>query len=132
MLQSALLATVTGPYKQFGEHFKAALAITAARHKIELGDADERAILNGVRELPAHPEVRGALERLRDAGFRLAALTNSTAAVEQAQLSHAGIADLFEAALSADTAGRLKPAAEAYETAARELGVKTRDMRMVA
>jgi len=132
MLQSAFLTTITGPYLPFGEHFKAALAITGERHGVKVGEDDEQAILHQVRALPPHPEVRRALERLRGAGFRLAALTNSTAQVEEAQLRHAGLADLFEKALSADSAKRLKPAAEAYQTAARELGVTTAEMRMVA
>src|SRR3989442_1672490 len=119
MLQSALLTTITGPYVPFGEHFKAALAITGERHGLRVSKDDEQAILQQVRALPPHPEVRPALERLRGAGFRLAALTNSTAQVEEAQLRHAGLADLFERALSADSAKRLKPAAEAYQAAAR-------------
>jgi 2-haloacid dehalogenase len=132
MLQSAFLLTITGPYRAFGEHFKAALALTAQRHGIAVAAADEQAILASVRRLPPHPEVRGALERLEAQGFRLAALTNSTLEVEEAQLAHAGLADLFERALSADTAGRLKPASEAYQRAARDLGIDVGEMRMVA
>jgi len=132
MLQSAFLTTITGPYTPFGEHFKAALAITAERRGVRVSPADEQGILAGVRALPPYPEVRPALERLAREGFRLAALTNSTAQVEEAQLRSAGLADLFEKALSADTAKRLKPAAEAYQTAARELGVETRAIRLVA
>jgi 2-haloacid dehalogenase len=132
MLQSAFLTTITGPYKQFGEHFRAALAITALRRDLRVSPEDERAILAGVRTLPAHPDVRPALERLRSAGFRLAALTNSTTEVEEAQLRNAKLADLFEKALSADNGKRLKPAREAYENAARELGVAPPDIRMIA
>jgi 2-haloacid dehalogenase len=132
MLQSAFLTTITGPYKPFGEHFKAALAITALRRGLHVSPQDERAILADVRTLPPHPDARPALERLRSAGFRLAALTNSTVEVEEAQLRNAKLADLFEKALSADTDKRLKPAAEAYKNAARELGVGPADIRMVA
>jgi len=132
MLQSAFLTTITGPYKPFGEHFRAALAITALRRGLRVDPDDERAILAGVRTLPPHPDVRPALERLRSAGYRLAALTNSTAEVEEEQLRNARLADLFEKALSADAGRRHKPAAEAYATAARELGVSTGGVRMVA
>jgi 2-haloacid dehalogenase len=132
MLQSAFLTTIAGPYKPFGEHFRAALAITALRRNLRIDPEDERAILAGVRTLPAHPDAKPALERLRSAGFRLAALTNSTAEVEEAQLRNAGLADLFDKALSADTGKRLKPAAEAYTNAARDLGVKVGEMRMIA
>jgi 2-haloacid dehalogenase len=72
------------------------------------------------------------LERLRGAGYRLAALTNSTAEVEGDQLRNAGLADLFEKALSADSGKRLKPAPEAYANAARELSVSPEEIRMVA
>jgi 2-haloacid dehalogenase len=132
MLQSAFLTTIAGPYKPFGDHFRAALAITALRRDLRVSPEDERAILGGVRTLPAHPDVRPALERLRSAGFRLAALTNSTTEVEEAQLRNAGLTDLFEKALSADTGKRLKPAAEAYTNAARELGVGAAQIRMIA
>ena len=43
-------------------------------------------------ELAPHPEVPDALRRLHKAGMRLCALTNSTQAVTEAQLEHAGIA----------------------------------------
>jgi 2-haloacid dehalogenase len=132
MLQSAFLTTITGPYKPFGEHFRAALAITAQRRGLGVSRDDERTILAGVRTLPAYPDARPALERLRSAGFRLAALTNSTAEVEETQLRNAKLDDLFEKALSADSGKRLKPAAEAYINAARELGVEPAQMRMVA
>ena len=132
MLQSAFLTTITGPYKPFGEHFRAALAMTALRRGLRVSPEDELAILAGVRMLPAHPDVRPALERLRSAGYQLAALTNSTTEVEEAQLRNAKLADLFERALSADSGKRLKPAPEAYANAARELGVAPAEIRMVA
>ena len=43
MLQSAFLTTITGPYKPFGEHFRAALAITALRRDLRVSPEDERA-----------------------------------------------------------------------------------------
>jgi len=48
-------------------------------------------------------------------------LPGSTASVAEAHLTHAGLADHFERILSADDAGRLKPAPEAYRYAAAEL-----------
>src|SRR3981081_2700209 len=45
MLQSAFLTTITGPYKPFGEHFRAALAITALRRGLRVDPDDEGAIL---------------------------------------------------------------------------------------
>jgi 2-haloacid dehalogenase len=123
---------VTGPYVEFGAHFRTALHLVAERHGKTISSADEQAVLGGVRTLPAHPDVRPALERLRAAGFRMAAFTNSVPAVEEAQLASAGIGDLFEQALSADDARRLKPAREAYEAAAARMGVPVTSTRLVA
>jgi 2-haloacid dehalogenase len=106
--------------------------MTARRNGTELSADDRDAILGTMRQLPPHPEVPAALERLRDAGLRLAALTNSTEVVATAQLTNAGLAPLFERILSADSARRLKPAREAYETAARNLGVDVGGMPLVA
>jgi len=132
LLQSALVSTVTGPYVDFGSIGRAALAMVAQRRGHELSDEQAARILGTIKELPPHPEVAGALERLQEAGYRLATLTNSTANVAEAQLAHAGLATHFERMLSADAAHRLKPAAEAYQYAARELGVEMSRLRLVA
>jgi 2-haloacid dehalogenase len=132
MISSALVATVTGSYSQFGAHAMAALEMTAEQAGVTLGDGDREAVAAQLRQLPAHPEVAGALRRLRDAGLRLAALTNSTEEVARAQLEHAGLIDAFELVLSADSVGRLKPAPEPYRMAAERLGVAIDQVRLIA
>jgi 2-haloacid dehalogenase len=132
LLQSAFVSTITDTYADFGTIGRAALEMVARRHAIELAAEDKDAILGMMRTLPPHPEVPDALERLRSAGLRLAALTNSTQEVATAQLAHAGLAPFFEVILSADAARRLKPAREAYESAAATLGVDVGGMRLVA
>jgi 2-haloacid dehalogenase len=132
MIQSALLATVTGAYRQFGQHAVAALEMLAEQTGTELTAADAEAIAGQLRRLAAHPEVRGALERLKGEGFRMAALTNSTVEVAREQLQHAGLIDLFDQVLSADTVRRLKPAPEPYRMAAERFGVGVGHVRLVA
>ena len=132
VLQSALVATVTGVYSDFGAVGAAALDMTAQRQGVRLSEEERLSILGGMRELPPHPEVPAALDLLRDAGLRLAALTNNTAEVAEAQLANAGLSDRFEKILSADTVRRLKPAPEPYRAAARALGVETSQVRLVA
>jgi 2-haloacid dehalogenase len=132
MVQSALVATITGAYRTFAEVGAAALAMTAEQAGVQLREADRAAIAGQMRRLPAHPEVPGALGRLRQAGYRLAALTNSTEQVATAQLEHAGIIGLFEQVLSADAVRRLKPAPEPYRMAADRLGVEPGGMLLVA
>jgi 2-haloacid dehalogenase len=132
MLQLALTATITGGYRPFGEHGLAALEMLGARRGVEIGDSERAAVFDGMTSLPAHPDVRPALERMRAGGLRLATLTNSTAEVAEAQLAHAGLRDLFERSLSADAVQRLKPAREPYRYAAGTLEVPIEGVLLVA
>lgn len=132
LLRSMLVSVIVGPYVEFPRIARGALELTAHRRGRSLDDTQMKAILGRIRELPAHPDVRMALERLRDAGFRLATLTNSTAEVAEAQLANAGIRELFAQVLSADAVQRLKPAPEPYRMAADALGVAVSDVRLVA
>jgi 2-haloacid dehalogenase len=132
MLQLAMRTTITGPYARFGDCAMAALDVVAAQRGVTLTDGDRASVRDGMTQLPPHPEVRDALIRLRDAGVRIATLTNSTQAVADAQLRYAGLRDLFELSLSADDAGRLKPAPEPYQMAAERLGIPLGAMTLVA
>jgi len=132
LLQSAFVATMTDAYTTFGVAAGAALRMTEERQGVQISDGERREILGGLRDLPPHPEVPDSLDRLRNAGFRLATLTNSTQEVAEAQVENAGLADRFEQILSADTAKRLKPAPAPYRMAARALEIPERGMRLVA
>lgn len=132
MIQSAFVSTITGSYSDFGAIGGAALRMTAERHGVELSEEDRQSILTTVPQLPPHPEVRESLDRLRDAGLRLATLTNSTRQVAENQMASSGLGEYFEQVLSADSVQRLKPAPEPYRMAAESLGVETNDIRLVA
>lgn len=132
VIRSALVSTVTGEYTDFATIGGAALEMTAKRRGISL-DTDERTqILGAMRKLSPHADAAESLARLRDAGLRLAALTNSTERVAEAQLKHAGLYDCFEQVLSADSVRRLKPAPEPYHMAAQRFGVPPAGIRLVA
>lgn len=132
MLRDAFVSVITGPYRDFGEIAQAALTVTAIRYQCALSDADRKAILGAMRRLPPHPEVPEAMERLRTAGFRLAALTNSTQEAADAQLTHAGLHRFFERVLSVEAAGRLKPHPAVYAMAAERLGEAPAHLCLVA
>jgi 2-haloacid dehalogenase len=132
LLQSALVATVTGVYSDFGTIGAAALEMVAEREGVYLSEEDKQEILGGMRELPPHPEVAKSLERLREAGLRMATLTNSTQQVAEAQMENSGLRGYFEQILSADAVKRLKPAPEPYRMAAESLGVEIGQVRLVA
>ena len=131
-LTSWLTAMVTGVYEEFGTIGGTALEMVAERQRLELSDEDKGQILSGMQELPPHPEVKENLGRLRDAGIRLAALTNSTQQVADAQIDNSGLREYFDQVLSSDAVKRLKPAPEPYRMAAESLGVEVKQVRLVA
>jgi 2-haloacid dehalogenase len=128
MLQLAFVGGLTGRYVDFGTAQRAALAMLAERHGTELGDAAEE-IVSAMRSLPVHPEVPAALDALT---APLAALTNSSLDVARDQLRNAGIAERFDAILSADQVRALKPRPEPYQLVASTFGVSIGDVVLVA
>ena len=131
-LTSWLTAMVTGVYQEFGTIGGTALEMIAERQGVELSDEDKGQILSGMQELPPHSEVKENLGRLRDAGIRMATLTNSTQQVADAQIDNSGLREYFDQVLSADAVKRLKPAPEPYRMAAESLGVEVGQVRLVA
>ncbi|HTH69860.1 MAG TPA: haloacid dehalogenase type II [Candidatus Saccharimonadales bacterium] len=131
MLQIAFVGGLTGRYVDFTTAQRSALSMLAARQRVTLSPAQSDAIVNGMRTLPPHPEVREAMGRLGKR-FRLVALTNSPKDVAEAQMRNSGLRELLEHLYSADEVRRLKPAPEPYRMVAERSAVPIGDVRLVA
>jgi 2-haloacid dehalogenase len=132
LLLYANVETVAGPYADFAATAGVVLDMTASVHGRTLSSSDRTAILQGTLSLPAHPDVKDGLQRLKEAGFRMVTLTNSSPGSVTQQLRNAGLTDFFERAFSVDAVKKYKPAAETYQYVAREMGVATSGLRMIA
>ncbi len=132
LLSLSMTATIVEDYRDFSSLARVALDQVAARHRLRAADDELQRILQRMQQLAPHGDARPALERLKAAGFRLAALTNSAPSVAQAQLRHAGLDTFFEAILSVDEARRFKPAPAPYRMAAHHMQVSMPELRMVA
>ena len=132
MLQLSFVGAITGQYVDFTACQHGALRMLAARTGTRLDPAAAEEIVSGMSRLPPHPEVPAALRTLRRSGLPIAALTNSVLDVAEAQLGNAGLRDLFDAVLSADTVRRPKPAPEPYQTVAARFELPTGEVRLVA
>ena len=130
-LQLAMAATLTNAYEDFGVQVDTGLEITARHYKVSMLGEEKNLILSTLRKLRPYPEVAQSLQCLRDAGLRLATLTNSTAEAAEAQLAYAGLRDHFEQVISTDEIHCFKPAQEVYHLAARRMGVEPEQVRMV-
>jgi phosphoglycolate phosphatase len=83
------------------------------------------------RETRVYPGVVEGLVRLREAGLKLAVVTNKASRFVAPHLEHAGIARFFDAAVGGDDADAKKPDPAPMHLVARRLGVDVQRMLVV-
>jgi 2-haloacid dehalogenase len=132
MLHNSLVVTLADQYRDFGELGVAALTMIARNHGITLSSETAKQAVSAIRSLPAHPDVRPALEELKSNGFRMVTLTNSSQAAVDAQIQNAALTDLFEQRLSVEQVQLFKPHSHVYRWAAHKLGFATEECMLVA
>jgi 2-haloacid dehalogenase len=132
LLRHSLVATLTDTYAPFDVLGVDALRLVSARAGIGLSEDAAAHVVDGMRHLPPHPDVRPAITRLRDHGFRIATLTNSPPHLLTDQLANAEITDLFDMPMSIDPVRKFKPHPDTYRSGAIRLGVDISEMRLVA
>lgn len=132
MLQLSFVGGLTGSYVDFTTAQRAALLMLGQREGVPLTDEQVDQTVALMSSLPPHAEVPTALRRLADTPLRMVALTNSVEEVAERQLRNAGIRDLFDRVMSADTVRRLKPAPEPYHAVATAFGVPPAEVRLIA
>ncbi|MCI0353237.1 MAG: haloacid dehalogenase type II, partial [Acidobacteriales bacterium] len=132
VLKIALATTAIGAYAEFGSITRAALKIVEQRSQRSLSQEQWSDLLRRLRALPPFPDVEQGLEELQTRDFQLAVLTNSGLDAAKNALEEAGLNGCFSRVLSADSVKRLKPAAEPYQMAARELGRSIGSIMLVA
>lgn len=133
MLQYSLVSTVGNQYNDFGVIGAAALQMVASNHGITLSETEAKeAILGPIRSLPAHPEVKASLKKLKDAGYILVSFTNSSNKGVETQFKNSGLLDYFDKRLSVEDIGKFKPHADSYRWAARQMKIKPEECLLVA
>jgi 2-haloacid dehalogenase len=131
IMYSAAL-TVAGCYVPFTDIGSAVMKMLAEIRGIKITDADTKELVEKFSTMPPHPEVPGALQKLRKAGFRLFTLTDNLLEVQTRQLERGGIVDLFERRFSADEVKHHKPSRQAYAHVEKELGVEPSQLCLIA
>ena len=128
LLRDAFALAASGTPKPFPQVATSALQVLAP-------DAEPGAVkqvVQAIGQAPAQLDARPAIERLVDAGVRVAALSNGTLDTTTSVLERTGLAEHLEAVLSVDDLGTWKPAAQAYRGAVERLGVEPSDAALVA
>lgn len=133
LLHYSLVDNDTDRYHDFSVIADATLDMAAkALEKKDINESEKKEALALMIELSAYADVKKGLKLLKEAGFRLATLTNSSLHTLTAQLKYAGLTDYFEAALSIETVRKYKPHADTYYFAAKTLNVDLNDIILVA
>jgi 2-haloacid dehalogenase len=117
LLHLTFTATITQRFAPFDELAAQALRIVEARRETRVSDMTRRRILCGLEELPPHPDVTPALERLADAGFLMHALSNGTQEATVTLLRNARLHRYFVSVQSAELSEAYKPKAQVYRNA---------------
>lgn len=133
MLQYSLVTTASGQYEHFSHIGAATLQMVGANNDIEISkDKAREVVINALRNLPAHPEVKNALSQFRDAGYKLVSFTNSSNEGVKKQFENAGLTDYFDEMLSVEEVGKFKPFKETYAWAAQKMDVQPDEAMLIA
>ena len=109
------LRSLSGRYADFWQTTEDGLVFAANLLQLELMPEKRARLMGAYLELNAWPDVQPALTALKDAGIRLALLSNMTAKMLDAGVKNAGLNSIFEHVLSTDEVKAYKPDPRAYQ-----------------
>ncbi len=89
-------------------------------------------ILQTFGELPPHPDVGPAFQRLSEAGIRIIAVTNGSAATTERLIRRASLEGFVDRIVSVDEVQHWKPRREVYLHAAKTAGLPAKRLALVA
>ena len=124
------LRTQIGKYEPFDRVTADGLDFACAKFGIDLGRSARDQLLHAYNTLPVHSDVRGMLVALN--GLPLGVLSNGTAAMLEAGLNGAAIAQFFRYVLSADSVRKYKIAPEVYRLGPQALGLPANEIAFVS
>jgi 2-haloacid dehalogenase len=133
-LRDGMALTASGEYAAFRDVAGAVLLGLLSDHPRlhrPLEEAVEH-VLAGIGTLPMQGDVPDGIRLLREAGIRVATLTNGAPAVAKALLERAGLEGIVERNIGVEEVGRWKPAPEPYRHACRAMDVEEAEAMLIA
>ncbi len=119
-------------YVDFWQVTDDALVFSAAKLRLDLPKVKRAKLMNAYLALKTWPDVVPSLGALKQAGFRLALLSNLTQTMLDADIETAGLKGIFEQVLSTDRAKTFKPDPQAYQLGIDALGLKREEILFAA
>lgn len=133
LLHYSLVHTLTQNYVPFGQIGANALMMLSEREGQQIDAASALDLVeNGLRQLEPYPDVASTLTHLKEAGFTLVTLTNSSSSAAKAKLDYAQIYDQFDQHFTVEPVKQFKPAPAAYQQVFEPLEIKADQAMMIA
>jgi 2-haloacid dehalogenase len=126
------LRTVAERYTDFWQVTQDALIYAGKALKLNLTAEGRERLMQAYLELPTWPDAVPALRALREAGFRLAFLSNFTPRMLDAGILNGQLHGFFEHSLSTDAIQSYKPSPRAYHMAIDAFGLKREEILFAA
>ena len=119
-------------YQPCWELTRAGLSYACKRLGLDLTTEREQRLMNQYRHLSAFPENRAVLQALRKRGVVTGILSNGDPAMLAVAIKSAGLQDLFDHVLSADSIRIYKTHPEAYALGPQATGLAARQILFVS
>jgi len=132
LLHYSLVSTVTGNFKDFLLLATDAMNSVAVSKGFPINKSISENLCNILSSLPAYPDVENTLKRLKEKGFLLIALSNSSNKLLERQLTNANINHLFDKRISVEDLGFYKPHIMIYNKVAELLDVCPQSCMLIA
>jgi 2-haloalkanoic acid dehalogenase type II len=121
---------ITGPYKPYKQILAESLRSWAAERGYTVTGDDAEALVRSMRGWQPFPDTRPALTRVREAGMKLAIISNTDRDIIEHSLRHLEVP--FDDVFVAEDAGAYKPADTVFEQALQRFGEDPADIIHVA
>lgn len=132
LLHTSTVCVLTGVRTDFATLAGTMLDTIAARLGVMLSEQMRNEILNRFASLPPHADVKPALTRLRSAGYRTVAFTNSSVDMVTRQIENAGLKKYYDDIVSVEDSGSFKPDNRVYRFGAERLNRPIEELRLIA
>ena len=126
------LRSVAQHYADFWKVTEDALVFAANILQLDLSADKRKQLMAAYLDLQAYADVRPALESLKQAGIRLAFLSNMTLTMLAAATKNSGLEGMFEFALSTDKVRTYKPDPRAYQMGIEAFGLPRHEILFAA
>jgi 2-haloacid dehalogenase len=126
------LRTLGGRYSDFWQVTQEALVFAAKALRIDVSADQRDQLMQTYLELKAWPDVPPALKQFKEAGIRMAFLSNLTNVMLDAAVKNSRLEGFFEPHLSTDRVGAFKPDPRAYQMGLDAFKLKREDIAFAA